>query len=100
MTYRNSAEEFGSVAKTLHWAIAACFVVAYSSVYYAIAFTVDGQVANDIAVQIHITTGIVAAGLIAVRVYWRLSGIRPGFLTTDDNIRLARDAVQKNLECG
>ena len=89
MAYRNSTETFGSVAKALHWAIAGCFVVAYTSVYYAIAYTVDGQVANDIAVQIHITTGIVTAGLIAVRVYWRLSGIRPGFLVTNANLKIA-----------
>ena len=89
MAYRNSTETFGSVAKALHWAIAGCFVVAYASVYYAIAYTVDGQVANDIAVQIHITTGIVTAGLIVVRVYWRLSGIRPGFLVTNANLKIA-----------
>ena len=89
MAYRNSTEHFGSVAKTLHWAIAVCFVIAYSSVYYAIVYTVDGQVANDIAVQIHITTGIVTAGLIAIRVYWRLSGIRPDFLVTDEKLQLA-----------
>ncbi len=89
MAYRNSHEQFGSVAKTLHWAIAVCFVIAYTSVYYAIVYTVDGQVANDIAVQIHITTGIVAAGLIAIRVYWRLAGIRPDFLVTDEKLRLA-----------
>jgi cytochrome b561 len=89
VAYRNSTEAFGSVAKALHWTIAGCFVIAYTSVYYAIAYTVDGQVANDIAVQIHITTGIVTAGLIAVRVYWRLSGIRPGFLVTNANTKLA-----------
>ena len=89
MTYRNTTETFGSVAKTLHWAIAACFLVSYVSVYYAIVYTVDGQVANDIAVQIHITTGILVAVLIAIRLYWRLSGIRPGFLTTSSNLQLA-----------
>jgi cytochrome b561 len=89
MAFRNTAEIFGSVAKSLHWAIAVCFLISYCSVYYAIAYTVDGQVANDIAVQIHITTGIVVGVLVAVRVYWRLTGIRPGFLTSNDNFERA-----------
>jgi cytochrome b561 len=89
VAYRNTSETFGSVAIALHWAIAACFLVAYISVYYAIVYTVDGQVANDVAVQIHITTGIIVAGLIAVRIYWRLSGIRPGYLVSDSRLRLA-----------
>ena len=89
MAYRNTPEAFGSVAKALHCAIAFCFLVSYTSVYYAIAYTVDGQVANDIAIQIHITTGIVVAALVVVRVYWRLTGIRPGFLTSSDNVERA-----------
>lgn len=97
MAYRNSIDAFGSVAKALHWAIAGCFVIAYASVYYAIAYTVDGQVANDIAVQIHITTGIVTAGLIAVRVYWCLSGLRPGFLATNAQARLAAQISHQAL---
>ena len=89
MAYRNTTETFGSIAKTLHWAIAVCFLISYSSAYYAIVYTVDGQVANDVAVQIHISTGIIVAALIAIRVYWRLTGIRPGFLTRNDNLERA-----------
>jgi len=61
----------------LHWTIATFFLLSYCSAYYSIWFTVDGTVANDIAVQIHITSGILVAGLILVRIYWRLTGTLP-----------------------
>jgi len=75
--YRNTSNSFGSVTKALHWAIAAFFLLSYCSAYYSIWFTVDGTVANDIAVQIHITSGILVAALILVRIYWRLTSILP-----------------------
>jgi cytochrome b561 len=75
--YRNTHDAFGSVAKALHWLIAAFFLCSYASVYYAIVFTVDGMRANDIAVQLHITCGILVAGLILLRIVWRHGNVRP-----------------------
>jgi cytochrome b561 len=77
MGLRNTIENFGSLTKFLHWAIAGFFVVSYCSAYYAIWFTVDGMVANDTAVQIHITSGILVSFFILVRVYWRLTNSLP-----------------------
>jgi len=67
--FRNTSSSFGSVTKALHWTIATFFLLSYCSAYYSIWFTVDGTVANDIAVQIYITSGILVAGLILVRIY-------------------------------
>jgi cytochrome b561 len=75
--YRNSADTFGSVTKALHWAIAAFFLLSYCSAYYSVWFTVDGTTANDVAVQIHLTSGILVAALILVRIYWRLTSTLP-----------------------
>ncbi len=75
--FRNTSSSFGSVTKALHWTIAAFFLLSYCSAYYSIWFTVDGTTANDIAVQIHITSGILVAALILVRIYWRLTGTLP-----------------------
>ena len=77
MDLRNTNDNFGSLTKFLHWTIAGFFVVQYCSVYYAILYTVDGQVANDISVQIHINCGILVAFLILFRVYWRLTNSLP-----------------------
>ena len=77
MGYRNTHNTFGSVTKALHWTIAAFFLLSYSSAYYSVWFTVDGTVANDIAVQIHITSGILVATLILIRIYWRLTSTLP-----------------------
>ncbi len=77
MGYRNTDNTFGSVTKALHWTIAAFFLLSYSSAYYSVWFTVDGTVANDIAVQIHITSGILVATLILIRIYWRLTSTLP-----------------------
>jgi cytochrome b561 len=75
--YRNTEASFGSVAKTLHWAIACFFVVSYCSAYYSVWFTVDGTLANDIAVQIHITCGILVVPLVIARIYWRATNVLP-----------------------
>ena len=77
MSYRNSNDSFGSVAKTLHWTIAAFFLLSYCSAYYSIWFTVDETVANSITVQIHITSGILVSMFIFVRIYWRLTNMPP-----------------------
>ncbi|MGI9258957.1 MAG: cytochrome b [Gammaproteobacteria bacterium] len=77
MALRNTNDNFGSLTKLLHWAIAGFFIVSYCSAYYAIWFTVDGMVANDIAVQIHITSGILVSFFILLRVYWRLTNSLP-----------------------
>ncbi len=57
--------------------IAGFFLLSYSSAYYSIWFTEDGIVANDIAVQIHITSGILVSTLILTRIFWRLTGPLP-----------------------
>jgi cytochrome b561 len=77
MGYRNTDGSFGSVTKTLHWTIAAFFLVSYSSAYYSVWWTIDGTRANDIAVQTHIAAGILVAGLILIRLVWRLGGRPP-----------------------
>ncbi len=77
MALRNTNDSFGSLTKFLHWTVAGFFIVSYCSAYYAIWFTVDGMVANDIAVQIHITSGILVSFFILVRVYWRLTNSLP-----------------------
>ena len=77
LIYRNTSNGFGSVTKALHWAIAAFFLLSYSSAYYSVWFTVDGTDANWTAVQIHLTSGILVAALIVVRIYWRLTSSLP-----------------------
>ena len=77
MGYRNTRYAFGSVTKALHWTIAAFFLLSYCSAYYSVWFTLNETVANDIAVQIHITSGILVAALILIRIYWRLTSTLP-----------------------
>ena len=77
MGFRNTSSSFASVTKALHWTNATFFLLSYCSAYYYIRFTVDGTVANDIAVQIYLTSGILVAGLILVPIYWRLTGTLP-----------------------
>ena len=97
---RNSPEAFGSVAKTLHWLIAAFFLCSYASAYYAIVFTVDGMRSNDIAVQLHITTGMLVAGLIVLRIVWRLGNSRPAPPPGSALEHLAARSVHASLYAG
>jgi cytochrome b561 len=95
--FRNTTEAFGSVAKTLHWLIAGFFLVSYSSAYYSVWFTVDGTDANSIAVQVHITAGILVAILILLRIYWRSTNVRPGRLPGPWYEHIAARAVHASL---
>jgi len=77
LSYRNTHNTFGSVTKALHWTVAAFFLTSYTSAYYSVWFTVDGTTANDVAVQLHITAGILVAAVILLRIYWRLTSTLP-----------------------
>ena len=97
MGARNTSAAFGSVAKTLHWIVAGSFFLSYVTAYYAILFTVDGTVANDVVVQLHITLGLLVTVPIVLRIYWRWANPRPAFLPSPAWQRRAAQLVHGSL---
>jgi cytochrome b561 len=77
MSLRNTADEYGTVAKWLHWTIALLFVGAYCAVYYRQLFTEPKTTPNAIAFQIHLSCGMSVLALVVLRIVWRLINEQP-----------------------
>ena len=72
MALRNSNYNYGTLARWLHWVIAALFLASYCSVYYRHWFTEKETPENWIALQMHLSIGISIAALVVLRIMWRL----------------------------
>lgn len=77
MGLKNTAGNYGSIAKWLHWLIALFFLGSYTSVYYRHWFTEAQTPANAFALQMHLAAGISISVLVLLRIIWRLSSIQP-----------------------
>lgn len=71
MTLKNTAYNYGLVARSLHWVTAFLFLVSYCSVYYRHWFTEEKTPENWTALQLHLSIGISLAVVIILRVIWR-----------------------------
>lgn len=77
MSLKNTAEDYGSIAKWLHWGTAVLFLGSYISVYYRHWFTEKETPENWIALQLHLSIGVTIAVIVALRIIWRLSNRVP-----------------------
>lgn len=77
MRVRNTINNYGSVAKWLHWLTAALFLGSYVSVYYRHWFTQDNTSENWTALQLHLSIGISIAVVVALRIIWRVMNRTP-----------------------
>ena len=77
MSLKNAAENYGSIAKWLHWGTAVLFLGSYISVYYRHWFTEAKTPENWIALQLHLSIGVTIAVIVALRIIWRLSNRVP-----------------------
>ncbi|MEG3767269.1 cytochrome b [Alteromonas sp. 14N.309.X.WAT.G.H12] len=77
MSIKNTAENYGSIAKWLHWITAALFLVAYVSVYYSHWFLEPRTPASFNAFQIHLSVGASVGVIVILRIIWRLSNPTP-----------------------
>ncbi len=91
MTLKNTENNYGSVAKFLHWAIAGLFLAAYIAVYYRHWFTEEKTPENWIALQLHLSVGVSIAVVVALRIIWRITTRLPD---NEPGTRLAHIAAQ------
>jgi len=77
MALRNTARDYGSVAKWLHWGMAALFLASYCTVYYRQWFTEKETPENWIALQLHLSVGLTIAVLVILRMFWRATNRLP-----------------------
>jgi cytochrome b561 len=77
MSLTNTRDNYGRVARWLHWSTAALFLAAYCSVYFRQWFTEKQTPENMIALQIHLSVGVTIAVIVVLRVLSRLSTPQP-----------------------
>ncbi len=71
MTLNNTASNYGSIAKWIHWTIAFLFLSSYCAVYYRHWFTEDKTPENWVSLQLHLSIGITIAAVVVLRIIWR-----------------------------
>lgn len=77
MGMKNTQQDYGSIAKWLHWGTALLFLCAYISVYYRQWFTEEKTPENWIALQTHLSIGVTIAVVVALRIIWRITNRLP-----------------------
>jgi cytochrome b561 len=77
MPIKNTAKDYGSIAKWLHWVTAVLFLLVYCSVYYRHWFTEEKSSENWVGLQLHLSIGVTIAVIVALRILWRISNRIP-----------------------
>lgn len=77
MSWKNTAENYGTVAKWLHWGTALLFLAAYATVYYRDWFTEKKTPENWTALQLHLVIGVTIGVLVVLRILWRSANRQP-----------------------
>lgn len=73
--YRNSQDQFGLVARALHWVIALAIILLYiiANIMHAMEPGPDKWQLYDI----HKSIGVIVLGLVLIRIFWRLTNPVP-----------------------
>ena len=69
--FKNSYNNYGSIAKWIHWTIALLFLASYGAVYFRHWFTEEKTPENWTALQLHLSFGITIAAVVVLRIIWR-----------------------------
>ncbi|MGB5438033.1 MAG: cytochrome b [Gammaproteobacteria bacterium] len=75
----NTAQNYGRIARWLHWGTALLFLLAYCAVYYRHWFTEKETPENMIALQLHLSAGISIGVVVILRIIWRNMNVQPAF---------------------
>lgn len=70
MPIKNTGDEYGSIAKWLHWITATLFLASYFAIYYRHWFA-ESELENWIAIQLHLSIGITVGLITLLRIIWR-----------------------------
>ena len=75
----NTAQNYGRIARWLHWGMALLFLLAYTAVYYRHWFTEKETTENMVALQLHLSAGVSVGVIIILRIIWRNMNVQPDF---------------------
>ena len=77
MALRNTVDNYGAIAKWLHWLTAILFLGSYVTVYYRQWFTEAQTPENWTALQLHLSVGVTIAVVVLLRILWRITNRTP-----------------------
>jgi cytochrome b561 len=77
VTNFNTRENYGRIARWLHWGTAMLFLLSYCAVYYRHWFTEKQTPENLVALQLHLSAGISIAVIVILRIIWRNMNVQP-----------------------
>lgn len=77
MSIWNTKENYGRIARWLHWLTALLFLLAYCAVYYRHWFTERQTPENMTALQLHLSAGVSVGMLVILRIIWRIMNVQP-----------------------
>lgn len=77
MDNKNTIQNYGRVARWIHWATALLFLLAYCAVYYRHWFTEKQTPENLLALQLHLSAGISVGVIVVLRIVWRFMNVQP-----------------------
>jgi cytochrome b561 len=72
MNIKNTVDNYGTIAKWLHWVTAFLFLAAYVSFYYKHWFTEVKSPESFTVLQLHLSIGMSIAIIVALRIIWRI----------------------------
>lgn len=78
MSLKNTSQNYGLIAKSLHWGTALLFLGAYVSVYYRQWFTESKTPENWTALQLHLSIGVSIGVFVLLRIIWKIIDKSPG----------------------
>lgn len=79
MSNFNTAQNYGRIARWLHWGTALLFLLSYCAVYYRHWFTEKDTPENLVALQLHLSAGISIGVIVILRIVWRNMNVQPEF---------------------
>lgn len=77
MHWRNTADNYGTVAKWLHWGTALLFLASYATFYFREWFTESRTPENLTILQLHLSVGVTIFVIALLRILWKLGNRTP-----------------------
>jgi len=77
MSNYNTTQNYGRIARWLHWGTALLFLLAYCAVYYRHWFTEKETAENMVALHLHLSAGISVGVVVILRIIWRNMNVQP-----------------------
>lgn len=77
MSNWNTKDNYGRIARWLHWGTALLFLLAYCAVYYRHWFTEKRTPENLVALDLHLSAGISVGVIVILRIIWKWMNEQP-----------------------